>query len=165
MSTIYVFQTECPAHTGAPLAADRILMWNSSSGRTEYVTAALVAEAGRTVTAGTTSGAFAASGITTASTLATIATLTDPTQAGQETTILFPSTTAIHTVSPVAATIFGSTGGPAGAGGATKITNTPTSDAFAASITLIAQSTSKWFIKSLVGSLSTAFGPAQVKTT
>src|SRR4051812_44892114 len=105
MSTIYVFQTECPAHSGAPLAADRVLMYNSSSGRTEYVTAAILAESGRTVTAGTTSGAFAGSGITVASTLLSAATLTDPTQAGQETTILFLSSSAIQTVSPVAATI------------------------------------------------------------
>lgn len=163
--TEYTFQTECPAHSGAPLGTDRILMWNSTSGRTEYVVASLLAEAGRTVTAGTTSGAFAASGITRASTLASVATLTDPTQAGQETTILFPSSTAIVTVAPVAATIFGSTGGPAGAGGATKITSTPTSDAFAGSITLIANSTAQWYIKSLVTAYSTAFGAGQIKTT
>ena len=75
MSTIYVFQAECPAHSGAPLAADRVLMWNSSSGRTEYVTAAVLAESGRTVTAGTTSAAFAASGIITASTLLAVNTV------------------------------------------------------------------------------------------
>ncbi len=148
MSTIYVFQAECPAHTGAVLAADRILMWNSVTGRTEYVTGALAAEAGRTVTAGTTSGAFAASGITAASTLATVATLTDPTQAGQETTIIFPSSTAVQTVAPVAATILGST---VTVTGATKVTHAGTSDAVAGSITLIARSTALWAIKSIGG--------------
>jgi hypothetical protein len=147
MSTIYVFNSECPAHSGAPLAADRFLMWNSSSGRTEYVTAALMAESGRTVTAGTTSAAFSASGITQVSTLATVATLTDPTQAGQETTFIFPSSTAIQTIAPVAATILGSTVSPTGA---TKITHAGTSDALSGSITLIARSTAQWAIKSMV---------------
>jgi hypothetical protein len=147
MSTIYVFNSECPAHSGAPLAADRFLMWNSSSGRTEYVTAALMAESGRTVTAGTTASAFSASGITQASTLAAVNTLTDPTQAGQETTIIFPSSTAIQTIAPVAATILGSTVTPTGA---TKITHAGTSDALSGSITLIARSTAQWAIKSIV---------------
>ncbi len=162
MSTIYVFQAECPAHSGAPLAADRFLMWNSASGRTEYVTAAVMAESGRTVTAGTTSGAFAASGVTRASTLATVATLTDPTQAGQETTISFPSSTAIQTVSPVAATIAGSTVSPTGA---TKITHAGTSDALSGSITLIAESTAKWVIKSLVTGYTTLGAPATITST
>ena len=162
MSTIYVFQTECPAHSGAPLAADRFLMWNSASGRTEYVTGAVMAESGRTVTAGTTSGAFAASGITRASTLLSAATLTDPTQAGQETTILFPSTTAIITVAPVAATILGST---VTATGATKITYASTASAVPGSITLIANSTSQWYIKSVVTSYSTLGAPVNITTT
>lgn len=147
MSTIYVFQSECPAHSGAPLAADRVLMWNSVSGRTEYATAAILAESGRTVTAGTTSGAFGASGVTTVSTLATVATLTDPTQAGQETTFIFPSSTAIQTIAPVAATILGSTVSPTGA---TKITHAGTSDALSGSLTLIARSTAQWAIKGMV---------------
>jgi hypothetical protein len=162
MSTIYVFHTECPAHSGAPLAADRVLMYNSSSGRTEYVTAALLAESGRTVTAGTTSGAFAASGITRSSTLLTVATLTDPTQAGQETTIVFPSSTAISTVAPVAATILGSTVTPTGA---TKITNTPTSDAVAGSITLVAISTAQWVIKGGTMAKTTLGAPLYITTT
>lgn len=162
MSTIYVFQTDCPAHSGAPLAADRVLMWNSSSGRTEYVTAALLAESGRTVTSGTTSGAFAASGITRVSTLATVATLTDPTQAGQETTFIFPSSTAIATIAPVAATILGSTVSPTGA---TKITHTPTSDAVGGSITLIALSTSQWAIKGGSIAVTTLGAPIYTTTT
>ena len=162
MSTIYVFQAECPAHSGAPLAADRLVMYNSSSGRTEYVTAALLAESGRTVTAGTTSAAFAASGITRASTLASVNTLTDPTQAGQETTIIFPSSTAIVTVAPVAATILGSTVSPTGA---TKITHTPTSDAHSGSITLIAASTAQWAIKSVCAAVTTLGAPLYITTT
>lgn len=147
MTTIYVFNSECPAHTGAPLAADKLLMWNSASGRTENVTAALVAEAGRTVTAATTSAAMAASGITVASTLAAVNTITDPTQAGQETTIICLSSTAIQTFAPVAATILGST---VTVTGATKITHTGTSDALSGAITLIARSTAQWVIKSVV---------------
>ncbi len=162
MSTIYVFQTECPAHTGAPLAADRYLMWNSATGRTEYVTAALMAESGRTVTAGTTSVAAAASGITMASTLLTVATITDPTQAGQEMTIVFPSSTAIQTFAPVAATILGST---VTVTGATKITHTGTSDAVAGSITLIARSTAQWAIKSVCTGYTTLGAPLNVTTT
>lgn len=146
MSTIYVFQTECPAHTGAPLAADRVLMWNSSSGRTEYVSAALLAESGRTVTSGSTGTAFSPYGITVTGATAAVYSLTDPTQAGQEATIIFPSSTAIQTVAPVAATIGGSTVTPAGA---TKITHTGTSDALGGAITLFASSTSKWYIKSM----------------
>lgn len=162
MSTIYVFQSDCPAHSGAPLAADKLLMFNSASGRTENVTAALIAEAGRTVTARTTSAAMAASGISVASTLLAVNTLTDPTQAGQETTIAFPSSTAIRTVAPVAATILGSTVTQTGA---TKITNTPTSDAASSSITLIAISTSQWIIKSVVSSYTTLGAPLYITTT
>ena len=162
MSTIYVFHSECPAHVGAPLATDRILMWNSTSGRTEYVSAALIQESGRSVTIGTTSAAFAASGITRASTLAGVNTITDPTQAGQEMTILFPSTTAITTVAPVAATILGST---VTMTGATKITNTPTSDAVAGSITLIAASTAQWFIKGGTSAKTTLGAPIYITTT
>ncbi len=162
MSTIYVFQTECPARSTPPLAADKMLIWNSATGRTESMTAGLAAEAGRTVTAGTTSGAFTASGITRASTLASVATLTDPTQAGQETTIVFPSSTAISTVAPVAATILGST---VTATGATKITNTPTSDAVAGSITLIALSTAQWVIKGGTSAKTTNGAPLYITTT
>ncbi len=162
MSTIYVFQTDTPAHSGVPLAADKFLMFNSASGRTENVTAAAMAESGRTVTAGTTSAAFGASGISVASTLLAVNTLTDPTQAGQETTIIFPSSTAIRTVAPVAATILGST---VTATGATKITNTPTSDAVGASITLIARSTSQWMIKSVVSAYTTLGAPLYITTT
>jgi hypothetical protein len=146
MSTIYVYQSECPAHVGPVLAADKLLMWNSVSGRTENVTAGLVVDSGRSVTAGTTSSAFAASGITTASTLLAVNTLTDPTAAGSRATIIFPSSTAIQTVAPVAATILGST---VTVTGATKITHTGTSDALSGSITLVARTTAQWVIEAL----------------
>lgn len=148
MSTIYVFQTECPALGAVPAADDVFLMYDTSAGRTKTVTGALGAEQARTVTAGTTSAAVVGYGITLASTLATVATLADPTQAGQEVSIIFPSSTAIQTVAPVAATIGGST---VTVTGATKITHTGTSDAVAGTITLIASSTSKWYIKSIGG--------------
>lgn len=162
MSTIFVFKADTPVRSTVPLAADSFLIHNSASGRVENVTAALMAESGRTVTAGTTSSAFAASGITKASTLLAVNTLTDPTQAGQETTIIFPSSTAIQTVAPVAATILGSTVTPTGA---TKITHTGTSDALSGSITLIAASTAQWSIKSLVTGYTTLGAPASVTST
>ncbi len=146
MSTIYAFG-EPPAHSGPVLAADKMFLFNSASSRVETVTAGLIVESGRTVTAGTTSAVFGNSGITTASTLLAVNTLTDPTQAGQETTIIFPSSTAIQTVAPVAATILGST---VTVTGATKITHSGTSDALSGSITLIARSTAQWAIKSVV---------------
>lgn len=162
MSTIYVINSELPALGAVPAAADILPVYNVATGRTKSVTAAFLMESGRTVTAGTTSAAFAASGITQASTLLAVNTLTDPTQAGQETTILFPSSTAIQTVAPVAATILGST---VTFTGATKITHTGTSDATAGSITLIAQSTSKWAIKSICTGYTTLGAPLNVTTT
>ncbi len=162
MSTIYVFQTDTPAHSGGVLAADKVLMFNSVSGRTENVTASLLRDAGRTVTAATTSSAMVASGINVASTLLSVNTLTDPTFAGAETTIIFPSSTAIRTVAPVAATILGSTVTPTGA---TKITDTPTSDALSGSITLIARSTAQWVISNLVTGYTTLGAPATITTT
>jgi hypothetical protein len=146
MSTIYVFQSEVPALGAVPASDDVLLVYDTSAGRTKSVTAALVAEAQRTVTAGSTSTNFTAYGVTVSSTLAKVYTLDDPTQAGQEVTILFPSSTAIQTVAPVAATIGGSTVSPTGA---TKITHTGTSDALSGAISLIASSTAKWYIKSL----------------
>ena len=145
MSTIYVFQNETAVST-PPASSDVLPLFSQAAGRTRSVTAALLAESARTVTAATTSAAMAASAIAVASTLAAANTLTDPTQAGQETTIIFPSSTAIQTVAPVAATINGST---VTVGSATKITHTGTSDALGGTITLIASSTSKWNIKSM----------------
>ena len=162
MSTIYVFQTECPAHSGAPLAADRFLMYNSSSGRTEYITAALMQESGRTVTAGTTLANLNAFGITLLQTTLGAFTLTDPTQAGQETTIIFPSSTGIKTVTTAAATIGGST---INSSSATIIAYTGTSDAVAGTITLIATSTAKWYIKGGTSAKTTLGAPIYITTS
>ncbi len=162
MSTIYVFQAEVPALGAVPASDDVFLVYDTSAGRTKSVTGALMGESARTVTAGTTSGAFAASGITRASTLATVATLTDPTQAGQETTIVFPSSTAIQTVSPVAATILGSTVTPTGA---TKITHGGQASAVGGSITLVAVSTAQWAIKSVCTGYTTLGAPLDITTT
>lgn len=147
MSTIFAFDTDTPVRSTPPLATDKMLIHNATLGRKENVLFGLAMEGGRAVTAGTTSAAFAASGITTASTLLAVNTLTDPTYGGAETTIIFPSSTAIQTVAPVAATILGSTVTPTGA---TKITHAGTSDALSGSITLIARTTGQWAIKGLV---------------
>ncbi len=146
MSSIYAFNEETQ-HSGGVLAADKMLLWNSANGRTEAVTVGLVVEGGRTVTAATTSSAMTATGINTASTLLAVNTLTDPTVPGQRTTIIFPTSTAIQTVAPVAATILGST---VTFTGATKITHTGTSDALSGSITLSARTTGQWVIEALV---------------
>lgn len=146
MSTIYVFQNEVPALGAVPAVDDVLLVYDTSAGRTKSVTAALAAEQARTVTAGSTGTNFTAYGISVSSTLAKTYTLDDPVQAGQEAVIIFPSSTAIQTVAPVAATINGST---VTVGAATKITHTGTSDALGGVITLIASSTSKWNIKSM----------------
>jgi hypothetical protein len=162
MSTIYAFHAECAALGAVPASDDLLLLYDTSTGITKSVTAALMAGLGGSVTAGTTSAAVAASGVTVMSTLASAATLTDPVQAGQEATIVFPSSTAVQTVAPVAATILGST---VTATGATKITHSGTSDALAGSITLVATSTSKWCIKSLVTGYTTLGAPATITTT
>jgi len=94
--------------------------------------------------------------------LLAVNTLTDPTAAGARTTIIFPSSTAIQTVAPVAATILGSTVTPTGAA---KITHTGTSDALSGSITLVARSTAQWAIESLVTGYTTLGAPATITTT
>ncbi len=128
-------------------ATDEMFGCNSSGTPRRFSNTA-IAEPPRAVTAATTASAMKASGINLASTLLSANTLADPTYAGERTTIMFPSSTAIQTVAPVAATIIGST---VTVTGATKITRTPTSDAVGASITLSAQSTSQWFIEAIGG--------------
>jgi hypothetical protein len=147
MATIYTFHQECAALGEIPAVDDELLIYDTSAGVTKNVTAALLAEQARTVTSGTTLAAFTGYGVTLTQTTLGVFTLTDPTKAGQETTIVFPSSTGIKTVAPVAATIGGST---VTVGGATKITHTGTSDALSGSITLISTSTSKWYIKAVV---------------
>src|SRR5690348_16465527 len=140
MSTIYAFQESETAVTTPQAATDAFRVYNAAAKATRQVSGNLIGEAARKVTAGTTSQAFNGFGIFVVSTLASVNTITDPTQAGQEMTIVFPSSTAISTVAPVAATILGSTVTPTGA---TKITMTGTSDAPSASITLLSLSTSQ----------------------
>lgn len=148
MSTIYTFHQECAALGAVPAADDELLIYDTSAGITKNVTAGLIGESARTVTAGTTAAAFSGYGITLAQTSAGSFSLTDPTQAGQETTILFPASTGIRTVTPVAATILGSTISPTGA---TVITVTGTSDQVSASVTLVAGSTAVWYRKAAAG--------------
>lgn len=148
MSTIYAFQESEASLTTPPGATDALVIYSASAKATRQVPAALVGEAARSVTAGTTSAAYAGFGIFLSSTLLSVNTITDPTQKGQEMTVLFPPSTAIITVAPVAATIIGST---VTAAGATKITKTGTSDGVGGSITLIAASTAQWYIKSIGG--------------
>lgn len=162
MSTIYTFHQECAALGAVPAGDDELLIYDTSAGITKNLTVAQLVAGPDTVTAGTTSAAFAASGITVASTLLSVNTLTDPTQAGQEAIILFPSTTAIITVAPVAATIGGSTVTPTGA---TKITFTGTSDAPSGSIVLTASSTSKWYITGGTFAKTTLGAPLYITTT
>lgn len=148
MSTIYTFHEECPALGGAPAADDELLVYDTSAAATKNVTAGNLKEAARSVASGTTAAALSGYGITVVQTSAGAFSLSDPTQAGQETSILFPVSTGIRTVTPAAATIGGSTISPSGA---TVITVTGTSDTVSASITLIATSTAKWYIKSRSG--------------
>ena len=162
MSTIYVFNAECPALGEIPAVDDVLLLYDTSAARTKTVTAALMAEQARTVTSGTTAAAFTGYGVTVTQTTLGVFSLTDPTKAGQETTIVFPSSTGIKTVAPVAATIGGSTVSPTGA---TKITFTGTSDAPSASITLISTSTSKWYIKSVAAAYTTLGAPLYVTSS
>lgn len=147
MSTIYTFHEECAALGAVPAADDELLIYDTSAGVTKNVTAAFLSEAARTVTAGSTAG-ISGYGITVASTGAADYTLADPTQAGQETTILFPSSTSTRSVAPAAATILGTTGAPSGG---TKLTVTGTTGSPSASVTLVAATTAIWYVKSQVG--------------
>lgn len=144
MSTIYTFHSEPPALGEVPAANDVFPIYDTSAGRTKNVTAGLMAESARSVTAGTTAASLNAYGITLLQTTLGAFTLSDPTQAGQETTILFPASTGIKTVTCAAATLRGSTNASSTA---TVITHAGTSDAAGGSITLIASSTSVWYIK------------------
>lgn len=145
MSTIYVFDQELSALGAVPAGDDILLLHDTSAGSKKDITAALLAETARTVTAGTTAASFNGYGITIASTGAANHTLADPTQAGQETSILFPSSTATRTVTTAAATILGTTSAPAGG---TKITIAASTDNTvpSASVTLVAATTAIWYV-------------------
>ena len=142
MSTIYTFHQECAALGAVPAGDDELLIYDTSAGITKNVTANLLRDSARTVTSGTTAASLNAYGVTLLQTTLGAFTLSDPTQAGQETTILFPSSTGVKTITAVA-TIGGSTISPTGA---TVITFTGTSDAPSGSIRLTASSTAKWYI-------------------
>ena len=163
MSTIYTFHAECAALGAVPAADDELLIYDTSAGITKNVTAALVQEGARTVTSGTTAASLNAYGLTLLQTTLGAFTLSDPTQAGQQTTILFPSSTGIKTITAAAATIAGSTLGTAGA--ATVITFTGTSDAPSGSIHLTATSTAKWYITGGTMAKTTLGAPLYITTS
>lgn len=148
MSTIYTFHEECAALGAVPAGDDELLLYDTSAGTTKNVTAALMREGARTVTSGSTAASLNGYGITLAPSTAANLTLADPTQAGQETTILFPSSTSTRSVAPAAATILGTTGAPSGG---TKLTVTGTTGSPSASVTLVAATTAIWYVKSQVG--------------
>jgi hypothetical protein len=148
MSTIYTFHQECAALGAVPAADDELLIYDTSTGITKNVTAALLGEAARTVVAGTTAASLNGYGVTIAPSSAAALTIADPTQAGQEATILFPSSTATRSVTRTAATILGTTGAPSGG---TVLTVTGTTGSPSASVTLIAATTAIWYVKAQVG--------------
>lgn len=144
MSTIYTFHSEPAALGEVPAANDVFLVYDTSAGRTKNVTGAFMAEQARTVASGTTAASLNAYGVTLLQTTLGAFTLSDPTQAGQETTILFPASTGVKTVTMAGATFRGSTVSPSSA---QVITFTGTSDGPSGSITLVAASTAVWYIK------------------
>ena len=153
MSTIYTFHEECSALGEIPAADDELLIYDTSAGRTKNVTAAFLGGAAPTVTTGTTLSNVSNSGITLAQTSAVAYTLTAPTLSGVEKTILFPASTGVRTVTPTGAVILGSTISP---GGATVATVTGTSDTVSASLTLVSQGTTNWYIVGRSGPVVTS---------
>ena len=117
MSTIYVFQHEVSA-IDSVVTADRFLVWDASTGRTAYATAAQVAAGaggllvGPTVTGGATFsgtasvsylfgstlssrlGFWGATGTSAATTIAAVATTVTATGSG----VGFPSTAAVGSI-------------------------------------------------------------------
>jgi hypothetical protein len=162
MSTIYVFQSEVPALGAVPASDDVLLVYDTSAGRTKSVTAALLGESQRTVTSGTTAASLNGYGVTLLQTTLGAFTLSDPTQSGQETKILFPSSTGVKTITCAAATIAGSTISPTGA---SVITFTGTSDAPSGAIELTASSTSKWYITGGTFAKTTLGAPLYITTS
>jgi hypothetical protein len=148
MSTIYVFNQELSALGAVPAADDVLLLHDTSAGSKKSLTVANLREGARTVVSGTTAASLNGYGVTIAPTTAAALTVADQTQAGQETTILFPSSTATRSVARTAATILGTTGAPSGG---TTLTVTGTTGSPSASVTLIAATTAVWYVKSQVG--------------
>jgi hypothetical protein len=161
MSTIYTFHQECAALGAVPAADDELLIYDTSAGITKNLTVAQLVAGPSAVTAGTTAASLSASGVTVLQTTLGAFTLADPTQAGQEATIIFPTSTAVKTITAVA-TIGGSTISPAGA---TVITFTGTSDAPSGSIVLTATSTSKWYITGGTFAKTTLGAPLYITTS
>lgn len=162
MSTIYTFHQECAALGAVPAADDELLIYDTSAGVTKNVTASFLREGARTVTSGTTAASLNAYGVTLLQTTLGAFTLSDPTQAGQETAILFPSSTGVKTITTAGATIGGSTISPTGA---SVITFTGTSDAPSGSIRLTASSTSKWYITGGTFAKTTLGAPLYITTS
>jgi len=162
MSTIYTFHQECAALGAVPAADDELLIYDTSAGVTKNVTAAFLGQAAQTVTSGTTAASLNGYGITLLQTTLGAFTLTDPTQAGQETKILFPASTGIKTITMAAATFAGSTITPSGA---SVITFPGTSDAPSGSIVLTASSTAKWYITGGTFAKTTLGAPLYITTS
>ena len=162
MSTIYTFHQECAALGAAPAADDELLIYDTSAGVTKNVTASFLRQSAQTVTSGTTAASLNGYGITLLQTTLGAFTLADPTQAGQETKILFPSSTGVKTITAAAATIAGST---ITSSGASVITFTGTSDAPSGSIVLTASSTSKWYITGGTFAKTTLGAPLYITTS
>jgi hypothetical protein len=162
MSTIYVFQSEVPALGAVPASDDVFLVYDTSAGRTKSVTGGLLGEQARSVTSGTTAASLNGYGVTLLQTTLGAFTLSDPTQAGQETKILFPSSTGVKTITCAAATIAGSTISPTGA---SVITFTGTSDAPSGAIELTASSTSKWYVTGGTFAKTTLGAPLYITTS
>lgn len=146
----------------APAGDDELLIYDTSAAATKNITVGQLMGGGETVTAGTTAANLGGFGVTLLQTTLGAFTLTDPVSAGQRTTILFPSSTGIKTVTTAAATIAGSTISPAGA---SVITFTGTSDAPSGSVSLVASSTSKWYIDGGTFAKTTLGAPLYITTS
>jgi hypothetical protein len=151
MSTIYVFDQELSALGAVPAADDLLLIHDTSAGLKYDVTVGLIKEGARTVTAVTSAASLSGYGISVAPSSAAPLILADPTQAGQETTILFPHSTGARTVTRTAASILGST---ITSTGATVITVAAASNGISGSVTLVASSTAQWYLKAIVGTIT-----------
>jgi hypothetical protein len=162
MSTIYTFHQECAALGAVPAADDELLIYDTSAGVTKNLTVAQLVQGPSPITSGTTAASLNGYGVTLLQTTLGAFTLADPTQAGQETTILFPASTGIKTVTMAAATFAGSTISPSSA---TVITFTGTSDAPSGSITMTASSTSKWYITGGTFAKTTLGAPLYITTS
>lgn len=162
MSTIHNFNEDTAALGAVPASDDVFLLYDTSGTVSKNVTYALLQGGGGTITTGTTASNISNNGITVTQTTLGAFTLTDPDIAGLEKTIIFPTSTAVKTVTTAAATIGGSTISPTGA---SVITFTGTSDAPSGSIVLRATSTSKWYIVGGTMAKTTLGAPLYITTS